>query len=231
MKTADRLHEHIHSSYFKLRMGIAVLVLFFPLMLWVGGALKGIELQPSMSAYYHASNGDRSMRDVFVGILCAVGVFLYLYKGYSGRENIALNLAGIFAVGVAMVPMEWTCSGECHWYSMHGVFAASLFLCIAYVSIFCASDTLPALKNEKLEKTFRRRYLVLGASMVLAPVAAFLLAVVFERLEGFVYVAEAASIAVFATFWLVKSRELALSNLERAVALRAAATLEPAPAA
>jgi len=52
-----------------------------------------------MSAYYHTA-----MREVFVGILFAVGAYLYLYKGFSAVENIALNLAGTFAICIPLFP-------------------------------------------------------------------------------------------------------------------------------
>lgn len=221
----DELQKNFLSSYFNLRMGIAVLALLLPLVLWIGGAAQGVGIQDSMSAYYHAAAGHANaggglMRDFFVGILFAVGVFLYLYKGFSTLENIVLNLAGAFAVGVAVFPMEWNCGDQCQKISVHGACAIALFLCIALVCIRCASETLPYLKDEKRQSRYRRIYLYLGVSMVLAPVAAFLLAVVFRRLESYTYIAEATGIAVFGVYWLVKSRELSLSKVERMAAYR-----------
>ena len=61
-------------------------------------------LAGSMSEYYWAAAGDVvPARNVFVGGLFAVSACLWLYKGFSPRENVALNLAGLFAVGVALV--------------------------------------------------------------------------------------------------------------------------------
>ena len=61
-------------------MGIVVMAFALPLALWIGGYFRaGLHLQSSMSAYYISGNG--AMRDVFVGILWAVGFSLYLYKG------------------------------------------------------------------------------------------------------------------------------------------------------
>jgi hypothetical protein len=218
--TPDKLQQNILSTYFNLRVGIAVLALGFPLLLWIGGNWQGIGIQDSMSAYYHASANHKSMRDFFVGILFAVGVFLYLYRGNSNLENIALNLAGAFAVGVAIFPMQWGCGDQCSSISLHGVCAISLFLCLAFVCIFCASDTLPKLKNGNLQTRYRRIYLLLGASMILAPVAAFLLTVVFRSLQTYTFIAEAMGIAVFAIYWVVKSSELSLSKAERIEAFR-----------
>src|SRR5215468_3157099 len=99
----NSLDKHILATYFTLRIGVAVIAIAFPLILGIVGKLyAGLPLQHSMSAYYHAINDGKSLRDVFVGILFAVGAFLYLYKGFSGKENIALNIAGILAVGIAI---------------------------------------------------------------------------------------------------------------------------------
>src|SRR5216684_1487516 len=139
----DKLQKHILGTYFSLRIGIAIVAMLFPFILWIGGRLYvGLPLQDSMSAYYHASINQTSMRDWFVGILFAVGIFLNLYKGYSNSENIALNFAGILAVGIAIFPMQWNCGTDCSWFSIHGLCAVLFFFCIAFVCIRCASDTL-----------------------------------------------------------------------------------------
>jgi hypothetical protein len=208
----DRLEENFLASYFNLRVGVAAIALVFPFILWFGGRWQGIPLQDSMSAYYHATSSEKSMRDFFVGILWALGVCLILYKGYGKKEDYALNMAGIFSVGVAIFPMEWNYSDQN--FSVHGICAISLFLCMAFVCIFCQSETLREIADDAIRNRFRQRYLVIGVSMVLAPVAAFLLAVVFKRLQGYTYIAEVTAIWVFAIYWLVKTWELSLSKLE-----------------
>ena len=91
----EDLQRHITRTYMTLRVGVAAMGLALPLLLWVGSE----EPQSSMSACYHTRMGD-----VFVGLLFAIGACLYLYRGFSTRENIALNLAGILAFGVAVFP-------------------------------------------------------------------------------------------------------------------------------
>ena len=76
------LKKHVLSTYFSLRVGIVVIAVAFPVLLATGGYFYvGVGLLDSMSAYYHVTCEGRSMRDWFVGLLFAVGVFLYLYKG------------------------------------------------------------------------------------------------------------------------------------------------------
>src|SRR5688572_3707669 len=160
------LQKHVLATYFTLRMGIALIAIVFPLLLWIGGKFyAGLPLQDSMSAYYHAVLDGKSMRDWFVGILFAVGVFLYLYKSYSNNENFALNIAGIMALGIAIFPMEWECGTGCAKYSIHGVCAVLFFICIAYVCVCCSRDTLSLLPNERQRARYRNMYRTLAALM------------------------------------------------------------------
>ena len=199
----EKLKKHIIKTYFILRFGIGVLAILFPFLLWIFGLFKGVPLQDSMSAYYHA---NQTTRDIFVGILIALGLFICLYRGFSTRENWTLNLAGIFAIGVALFPMEWDCGDACRKFSLHGFFAVSLFLCMAYVCIRCASETLHLLKNPSIEDRYRKIYKWLGIGMIIAPIIAWVLTVVFRH--AYVFIIEFVGIAIFAAYWLVKSHEL-----------------------
>lgn len=216
MKSGE-LQDHVFATYVSLRFGMAAIAIAFPLLLWFGGAMQGIPLQDSMSAYYHAVFADKSMRNWFVGLLFALGILLHLYKGFSKQENIALNFAGVFAIGVAMIPMEWNCGEACQKISLHGISAISLFLCIAYVCIFRASDTLRLLKNKLLEARYRRIYTLIGVGMILSPLIAVLMTAIFRQFKSYTFFAEAAGIWIFASYWLVKSYELSSTNAERRV--------------
>ena len=76
----EKLAQHIVQSYLFLRIGMAAIGLAFPVLLLAIGGLNGEAIQPSISHYYHTS-----VRDIFVGSLCAIGAFLVLYKGYLSR--------------------------------------------------------------------------------------------------------------------------------------------------
>jgi formate hydrogenlyase subunit 4 len=60
-------------------------------------------LLDSISAYYHTD-----MRNVFVGILCAVSFFLFAYHGYNNLDFITFKLAAIFSLGIAFFPTKVT---------------------------------------------------------------------------------------------------------------------------
>ena len=212
---AGELQEHITATYVIVRYGMAALALAFPLLLWIGGRiLADLPLQGSMSAYYHSGGG--AMRDGFVGILFAVGALLCLYKGYTVFENYALNLAGIFAIGVAIFPMEWGCGAGCKTFTLHGTLAVLFFLCIAYVCIFRACDTLKLVPDRAKARRFKTIYHLLGWGMIVLPLAAVLLTNMLQALAGSaIFAVEASAAAVFAVYWLLKSREIAHTDAER----------------
>ena len=215
------LRDHMFSTYLTLRYGIAVLGIAFPVLLWlVGRLVYGIELQPSMSHYYFApypenpSETTFPMRVWFVGPLFAIGVGLFLYKGFTNWENVALNLAGIFAVLVALFPKDIDCQTDCG-VSLHGTFAVLLFVCLAFVSWFCAEATLDYLPPDPALRTkFRRRYKFLAVLMVVSPLAAYVITVVTNDRNHFIFIAEAFGVWAFAAYWWVKSQEMAISRAE-----------------
>jgi hypothetical protein len=205
----DQLREHIFSTYLTLRYGIVLIGALLPLIVYTVGRFHGVPLQDSISAYYWASNGTPApSRDWFVGCLFAVAAFLYLYKGFSKAENIALNLAAILAAGVAIFPMEWNCGQACGKYSVHGFCAVAMFVCLVYVVWFRSRDTLPLITDEASRDRYRRMYVSIGAVMLASPVTAFVLNSVIGTRTSYVYFIEAAGIWAFALYWWVKSSEL-----------------------
>ncbi|MEO7991199.1 MAG: DUF998 domain-containing protein [Chryseolinea sp.] len=84
-----------------MRNAIGWLGSMLPVALIVGSFLFGPcdIIQPSISHYYFTN-----MREVFVGLMCAVGLFLFSYKGHSRLDSMVSNAAGLFAFGVALFP-------------------------------------------------------------------------------------------------------------------------------
>jgi cytochrome bd-type quinol oxidase subunit 2 len=199
----------------------------FPILLWLGGHfLAGISLQDSMSAYYHASlnalgpgpAGQGVMRDVFVGLLFAVGAILFLYQGASNLEDYALNLAGILAVGIALFPMQWGSTNPADPRApYHQWFAIGFFLCIAYVAIFRAGDTVQLIEKAK-RASYRRAYKITGAAMIALPAMAFVSSFFPGMMRYKLFLIEAAGIYAFGLYWVIKTRELSKSDFDRKAA-------------
>lgn len=209
------LQRHMAGTYFALRIGMGVLAAALPPLLWLGGRLRdGEPLRCSMSAYYWSA----AMRDTFVGALVAIGAFLYLYKGFSRQENWALNLAGVLAVGIAMVPTGSRCGeGNGISLSLHGTFAIFFFLSIAYVCVFRASDTLSLIRDTRRADRFRTAYRTVGVLMIVSPALAAVFDVALQpgsRGSSLVFLVEAFAVFTFAAYWLVKSREMSETDAE-----------------
>jgi hypothetical protein len=119
-------------SYLTLRKGIGLLGLALPFVLSFGAFVVFQQaLQSSISYYYWTG-----MRDVFVGTLFAIGFFLLSYQGYEKADNIAGNLACLFAVGVALFPTirrtaSPVCCGPQH-RALHrgGVLGTLIYFCL-----------------------------------------------------------------------------------------------------
>jgi hypothetical membrane protein len=156
-----------------------------------------------------------TMRNLFVGLLFAIGIILYVNQGHSRKEDWALNLAGLFAVGIALFPMSWDCYH--HSFSPHGFCAVSFFLCIAFVSAICSRDTLLLIRDTKVRAKYYKTYIGLAIAMVASPIAAYALNFITSQGSP-VYWAELFGIYTFAGYWCVKTKEMSGPDIKRIVA-------------
>lgn len=216
-------------SYLTIRRTIGVLGMLIPFLLGFGALIGGTrEILPSVSQYYYTN-----MQDLFVGILCAVSLFLVSYKGYpseKGKVNwdlVLTNVAGIGALGVAFFPMalhdlsvdpaaisqpvgifriDEQVSKVLHFAS-----AATFFVSTAVISLFLFTKT----RSKKMTDEKRNRntvYIVCGAAILL-----FLALIVLHNvlplnagLESIrpVFFLESLSLVAFGFAWLVKGETL-----------------------
>lgn len=120
----------------RLRLGIGAVGIALPIVLVVGHIIMAgrPSLLDSLSGYYHTE-----MRDVFVGSLCAIGVFLISYR-YRWPEDLLSTLAGVLAIAVALFPTATeapvrAASATHRWIAVvHQISAAALF---ALLAVFC----------------------------------------------------------------------------------------------
>jgi hypothetical protein len=119
----------------------------------VGGCLwPNPRIPGSLSGFYYTH-----MRNLFVGAMCAIGVFLVAYRGHNKRDNWYTNVAGLAALCIAVFPtaapsyapqgsnLFFTSSNRCgpttpmpfhqipHPEIAHGVHAGSLIVLFAMV--------------------------------------------------------------------------------------------------
>jgi hypothetical protein len=89
-------------SYMFLRQTVGWIGTLLPVVLLAGNAISSTTPRPdSMSGYYYTD-----MRNILVGALCALGVFLVAYEGYDDVDRWITNIAGFGAIGVAFCPTK-----------------------------------------------------------------------------------------------------------------------------
>ncbi len=222
MKNNRDDEEHVSKSYQSLRRLVGIVCFTLPIVLVVGTYVLSSYSDPairnSISDYYYTE-----MRDYFVGALFAIGFFLISYEGYEERDNIAGNLAGIFALGVALFPCgQNPCEKTCiNW--IHYISAVGLFATIAYFSIFlftktksggrffefpkisccCTNSDCPS--KEKLARN--KIYLVCGVIIILCVIILLLNHCCFLK-PKLVFVVETIIVLAFGLSWFVKGNTL-----------------------
>jgi hypothetical protein len=88
-------------SYTTLRKIVGILGIALPIVLLFGSMLfsECEGPQRSISHTYHTRMGD-----VFVGFLCAIALFLFVYRGPEAIDGILGNVAGVLGILVALIP-------------------------------------------------------------------------------------------------------------------------------
>jgi hypothetical protein len=201
----DDQHLSLTFSYLALRKAVGWIGILLPFVMMMGGYLifKEDFTLKNISVYYYTG-----MRDVFVGSLCAISLFLFFYKGYDKWDNRMGSLAGFFALVVAFFPTveegpyDW--QAHVHFYS-----AACLFVILSGISLFLFTkkETFPT--NRKLKRN--RIYIICGSVMIVSLIAgeAFILFFEGDHPESdFVFWVETIALVAFGVSWLTKGGTL-----------------------
>ena len=96
---ADGLEDVTRKSYRYLRVSVVAVALLLGIALLLEIVWGGRERFGSISGYYYSP-----VRSIFVGALLAIGPALIAIKGRAGWEDTMLDLAGMLAPVVALVP-------------------------------------------------------------------------------------------------------------------------------
>ncbi|HET9365482.1 MAG TPA: DUF998 domain-containing protein [Candidatus Angelobacter sp.] len=209
MQKADA-DDSLVISYLSLRKAVGIIGFALPFVLAIGKILSGDPgIEPSISHYYYTNMGD-----VFVGSLCAIGVFLMSTRGYSdpkfagslGQDHFFGILTGIFAIGVALIPTnlnenELTLRGY-----VHLAFAALLFLTLAYfcLKLFTKTAGNPTRQKLKRNKVYRvSGYTILASILLIAVAAIPRISAMVEPLNPRFWL-ESVAVLAFAVAWLTK---------------------------
>lgn len=192
-------------SYLALRnsLGWIGILLPFVLMLGILFLFDGSAIQKTISQYYYTG-----MRDVLVGALCAIALFLFFYKGYNKWENRAANIAGLFAIGIAWFPTTET-DPQTITGNVHFLCAAIFFIILAIFSIFFFTRKAAHPTKQKLKRN--KIYVACGTVMI-ACLAAIMIYFKFFHTENadsqFVFWAESIALIAFGISWITKGGTL-----------------------
>ena len=221
MPVKEFQHEMV-MSHLRVRRALGWLGFFLPVLLMIGGIIN--ELQPTISDFYHTA-----FRDVYVGTLCAIGIFLLAYKGHPPKggdrwdndkinDNRLTNIAGTAALVMAFFPNLETTEGIAP--ITQAGFLASASPPIHYIGALFFFSTLGLICTKQFARTKNEsnaRFYRLCGYVIFAALAATLVAVVLRRFtegEGhklvedtkIIFWFEAIGTWAFAAAWLKKGR-------------------------
>ncbi len=205
----DDLSSHIH------RQMIGALGLSLPVLLWVIAGTRPMIGVPrwhvlsSVSAYYYTGAVA-----AFVGVLAALAVFLFTYRGYNNeygrRDRVAAVVAGSAAILVAFFPTAapnhlsappwWTpLMGTVHYISAIVLFCSFIFFSLF---LFPKSRTKEGTRLPRDKQVRNGIYRFCGLGMVIA----VLWAAAASYVGAPIFWPEAMALEFFAVSWLMKGR-------------------------
>ena len=199
-----------------LRFCIGVVAISLPIVLLAGNALLlgKLTLLGSMSGSYFTG-----MRDVFVGSMCAIGVFLICYR-YEKLDDRISTVAGILAIVVALchttpddptihVSAAGTLVGR-----VHLIAAALLFLLLGVFCVALFTRSGPGGPTQRKQARNKVYYACGAAIFAAVAVAAASNAMSVAARETFkpLYWCETVAVLAFGIAWFVKSQTFVLKD-------------------
>jgi uncharacterized protein YacL len=155
------------------------------------------------------------MGGCYVGSLWAIAAFLMCARGYDWADEIAGYLAGIFALGVALCPSEDPRKAvhsplEIELNLVHTVFAALMFLVLAYFCLVRFRMTAQATSRTRRKRHRNMVYAVCGVVIVVC--SAIMVSLNFESAARWLgpinplLSCESLALIAFGIAWLTKGK-------------------------
>ncbi len=202
-------------SYLSLRRLIGWFAIALPVMCFVLGALFGHSVLQSSVSYYYYTN----VRDIFVGILVCVAMFLLTYTGYDRLDSVVTTTSGFFCLLVALFP----CAGPDARVGLfripsdisntiHLTAAVLFFLLLAFNSMFLFTKSGPGMMKT-VQKLYRNSiFIACGMVMIICLIIVAVLMLSLDPAEvesrHVVFWAEVVLLLAFGLSWLVKGETL-----------------------
>jgi hypothetical protein len=201
-RPADAAAQPYVRSYIFMRFAIGILGIALPLQLLAEPLFFDGQpfLRGSLSAYYYSG-----MREFFVGVLWAIGVFLVTYKvAEPSRESRASTYAGLAVILVALFPTERPGDGFALT-PLQAQLGESTVEGIHFLSagVFIGLLALISFYFGKFGRTRRRLHYTCAGIIVAALALAAFAGITGEPDKGLL-VAEVVAVLAFTASWLAK---------------------------
>lgn len=206
MAVAPKAKDPIVLSYLELRKAVGIVAFSLPFVVAIPAWILEHTIESSISGYYYTG-----MRNLFVGCLCAISMFMVCCRGYDRKDEIAGTFSALCALGVAFFPTtpdDGATRQQLNIGIAHYTFAILLFATLAY---FCLVLFKMTAENRKVtpKKLQRNRVYTVCGSVIIASV---LLIVLFrllkvEHLVGSLsptFCFETTALISFGAAWLIK---------------------------
>lgn len=203
-------------SILALRRTLGILGMVLPFACWIGGLVfAGLPLQQSISFYYHTH-----LRDLLVGVLVCMAIFLFCYKGYTLIDDLFTWAIGIAGLLVALFPcpiadpaitrlglfqVSQSCSGTVHFWAAGAFFG---LLALNSIFLFTRSD-----QSKLPRRKFWRNVIYISCGIIILACLATLIvlalaAPVFFAQSSVGFVMETVMLWAFGLAWLTKGETL-----------------------
>ncbi len=239
--SSGRASHQLVVSFLTTGRAIAILGLFLPASMLAWSLLTGSSIRGSLSEYYYTP-----VRDLMVGTLITMAVFLWSYRGFSNRDDDLRadrrvgKVAAVAAVIIAFAPIIPRNDDRCTLVQciigprpaafVHSIGASVFFICLAVFCLVLLPRSVVRSHGavERVRIYLGCGWLIVAASIFVA-IWQFLPAGIVFALGHFrpVFWAEAAAIVAFSFAWIVRGRALENAinrsyELSRAGGVRAA---------
>jgi len=198
---------HVTITYFTLRKIIGFLAFFLAPVLVFGTFILDHthEVKVSMSAYYYTS-----MRNLFVGVICGISLFLFSYHGYKWYDSLASKLAGLFGLGIAFFRTSASDDKTDILSILHYVTSGIFLVILALMSffLFTKSKGTMTTQKKKRNRVYRICGVVIFVSVALIPVAGF--DGIWEKIKFLkpTFTLETIALIAFGISWLTKGEAI-----------------------
>jgi hypothetical protein len=215
-KMAAEDDRQIIISYTNLRRLIGILGISLPFLCLIGLIITSTILQPSISHCYYTN-----VRDVFVGIMIGVSMFLITYYGYDPIDHVVTNITGTAGILLAICPCLFSYAnpelnhlvGYLNFNPylsniIHIVCASIFFLLLAFNSIFLFTKTDPNVVKTENKKKRNVIYIVCGIIMIVLMLVLLFLHLIMGNVKfdetPIAFFIESLMLLAFGISWLVK---------------------------